>query len=188
MDLTTHSKESGEDALQVSTKNISIKSEHTRQLASDSQTEEDKAMAPPKEAIQHSDLGSTAHDSSAISSHSDQAATSTINGNPIAEIAEIPKESLRTFPAEIRQMIFDLVITAPNVPRDDLSNVDVPEGVKVALIEALRCDGNTTVYREALEIYFKKVTLVVTEANLERVHEMSENTLSLVHNLCINYR
>jgi len=115
--------------------------------------------------------------------NTDQVPHSSLHENVVMDL---PPGSLRTFPPEIRQMIFNEVITAPNVPRNSLMDIITPSNGN--LVEALRSERDQALYREALEIHYKKHTVELTEENFNRVQELSEDTLSLVNHLCISYR
>lgn len=133
--------------------------------------------------------------------HHDQ--TGNANGQPVVEnmlqsegdhaslqvnaATEAFVPSLRKFPAEIRQMIFSEVITAPDVPRNSLMET-IPRSEKQGILGALRCERDQTLYREALEMYYKKNTVELTDENLEKIQGLCEETLSLVRHMCISYR
>lgn len=182
--MVTYKNSEGETtSLEHTIKSLYITSENTHKV---SDYPQDNIMAAPKESVsqdtQHFETGSVNNTSVENTSHSDQ-----FSNSSLTNIMAIPKGSLRKFPVEIRQMIFDQIINAPDVPRT--STVEsVPPMEKICLVEALRGERDPTLYKEALEMFYKRFTVEVTEQNLERVQEISDSTLSLINHLCISYR
>lgn len=95
----------------------------------------------------------------------------------LQKAARIPPISLRYLPTEIRDMVFEYLLTFPKVTYLE------QQPKTPAIIVALRPEPK--VYDEALQIYYKRNTFRITSHNFESVQQLERTYISSVRDLIV---